>query len=236
MNVAIIPARGGSKRISKKNIKMFYGKPMLAWSIEAAKNSMLFDEIIVSSDDEEIIEIALSHGAKAPFKRPDDISDDYTLTSTVIKHAIQNEYFEKYNLKAVCCIYATAPFLIPEDLKKGLTKFNSENWEYVFSATEYSSSIYRAFKKNENDGVNMVDANNFSKRSQDLEITFHDAAQFYWGSPSAWVDEKNFFTPNSSFIHLPKWRVVDIDTEADLKHAELIAPYIFKKINKDSEV
>lgn len=232
MNVAIIPARGGSKRITKKNIRMFCGKPLIVWSIEAAKDSMLFDEILISSDDDEIIEIALKHGAKAPFKRPENISDDYTLTSTVIKHAIENEYFKQYKLEAVCCIYATAPFLVPDDLKKGLTKLNSQPWDYVFSATEYPSSIYRAFKKNENDGVNMIDPDNFSKRSQDLEVTFHDAAQFYWGSPSAWINEKKFFTPSSSFVPIPKWRVVDIDSKEDLEYAELIAPYVFKKINK----
>ena len=179
---------------------MFCGKPLIVWSIEAAKDSMLFDEIIVSSDDDEIIEIALQHGAKAPFKRPENISDDYTLTSTVIKHAIENEYFKQYNLDAVCCIYATAPFLVPDDLKKGLLNLIVNTGIMFFLQQNILLQYIELSKKNENDGVNMIDLDNFSKRSQDLEVTFHDAAQFYWGSPSAWINEKVFYSNSSSFV------------------------------------
>jgi pseudaminic acid cytidylyltransferase len=232
MRIAIIPARGGSKRIKKKNIKTFHGLPMIAWPIQAAIDSKIFDKIIVSTDDEEIANIAKIYGVEIPFIRPEEISDDYTITSTVIKHALDNIGLNKEDIESVCCIYATSPFITSKDIQAGLVKLESGNWDYVFSATEYSSSIFRAFKILENDGIEMFDSKNFLKRSQDLPEAYHDAAQFYWAPASSWTEEKAIFTPKSSPILLPHWRVQDIDTENDWINAELLAPLIYKKIEE----
>ena len=231
MKIAIIPARAGSKRIKKKNIKFFHGKPMIAWSIQAAIDSKVFDKVIVSTDHKDIAKIAREYGAETPFLRPEEISDDFTVTSTVIKHAINNINLKKEDIESVCCIYATSPFITPEDIKNGLIKLERGNWDYVFSATEYPSSIFRAFKILENNSIEMFDPNNFLKRSQDLPNAYHDAAQFYWAPPISWENEKPIFTKNSSPILLPRWRVQDIDTESDWINAELIASSIYQKIN-----
>jgi pseudaminic acid cytidylyltransferase len=229
MKIAVIPARGGSKRIPRKNIKEFFGKPMLAWSIEAAISSNLFDQIIVSTDDQEIAKVAESLGANVPFIRPGKISDDFATTTDVIGHAVEWMIEENYSVEAVCCIYATAPFMRFSDLQESYKIFNSGNWEYVFTATDFAAPIFRSFKKNQENGLEMFYPQFFDTRSQDLPEAFHDAGQFYWGKPSAWLDGKRIFDQHSTPLMIPRYRVQDIDTDEDWIRAELMAKSMLKK-------
>jgi pseudaminic acid cytidylyltransferase len=222
MNICIIPARGGSKRIPRKNIKEFCGKPMIAYSIECALASNIFDEIVVSTDDEEIAEVAKTYGATVPFMRPAELANDHAGTIPVIAHALQ--WFEASGLtpSAVCCIYATAPFIQLDDLKQGLATLESGPWEYVFSATSFGFPIFRSFKRYDDGSVEMFFQEYFETRSQDLPEAFHDAGQFYWGRPSAWSGNKRFFDRSSNVVMLPRWRVQDIDCAEDWKRAEVL--------------
>lgn len=226
MRVAVIPARGGSKRIPRKNIMPFAGKPMIAYSIEAARNTRLFGRIIVSTDDNEIAEIAKQYGAEVPFVRPVELSDDHTGTTEVIAHATRHLQGEGEELSAVCCIYATAPFIQAGDLIKGNDILQSDEWQYVFSATTFGFPIFRAFKQMPDSGIEMFFPEHFSTRSQDLPLAFHDAGQFYWGKPSAWIEGKRIFDHHSKPVEIPRWRVQDIDTPDDLARAEILAPLI----------
>lgn len=226
MKIAIIPARGGSKRIPRKNIKSFCGKPMIAWSIEAAKASGLFDHIIVSTDDEEIAEVAKGWGAEVPFTRPANLSDDHSTTTAVISHATRWSIGEGWPIAAVCCIYATAPFIHVKDIRQGWDLLQSDDWAYTFAATDYASTIFRAFKRSAAGGAEMIFPDHFNTRSQDLEVALHDAAQFYWGRPSAWTEGKRIFDQHSAPVVIPRWRVQDIDNSADWERAELMARLI----------
>lgn len=225
MQLAVIPARGGSKRIPRKNIKIFHGKPMIAWSILSAVNSGCFDDIWISTDDEEIAKIALEYGAKVPFIRPAHLADDFATTADVMAHAI--EEYEKLNHilpDYVCCLYATAPFVMKDDLVKGFEKIkNDSNLNYVFSATTFPFPIQRAIKLNPQNTVEMFNPQFFNTRSQDLEEVWHDAGQFYWGKAQAWLNKEVVFSSQSGIIELPRYRVQDIDTEEDLQRAELMA-------------
>ena len=226
MNIAVIPARGGSKRIPRKNIKEFFGKPMIAWSIEAAKESKLFDHIIVSTDDAEIAEVARQWGAEVPFMRPAELADDYAGTTEVIAHATQWALDQGFDVDAVCCIYATAPFVQVKDLKQGLEALNSGGWAYSFTVTDYASPIFRSFKQTAAGGIEMFFPEHFSTRSQDLPTALHDAGQFYWGRPSAWLRGKRIFDQDSIPVVIPRWVVQDIDTQDDWERAEILAPII----------
>lgn len=220
MKVAIIPARGGSKRIFRKNIKEFCGKPMIAWSIEAAKFSGCFDEIIVSTDDAEIADVAKEWGASVPFMRPAELADDYTGTLPVMRHAV--EWLCKHDkpVAYACCLYATAPFVSPRDLQKGWELIQQEDSSYAFSVTSYAFPIQRAIKITENGRVAMFNPEHFNTRSQDLEEVWHDAGQFYWGTAQAWREEKMVFGEDSVPVKLPRHRVQDIDTLEDWTRAE----------------
>lgn len=220
MRLAVIPARGGSKRIPRKNIKEFGGKPMIAWSIEAAKSSGCFDSIIVSTDDPEIAEIANKYGAETPFIRPKELSDDYTGTIPVIAHAVREQIRSGKKIETACCIYATAPFLTTTDLQQGHKLLIKNNCDYAFSVTKYSFPIQRAVKIGSDGRVKMFYPEHFNTRSQDLEEAYHDAGQFYWGTINAWLEEKPFFSANSFPVILPNHRVQDIDTLEDWKRAE----------------
>jgi len=222
MNIAIIPARGGSKRIPRKNIKAFHGKPMIAYSIKAAVKSQCFDKIIVSTDDAEIAEVAIKHGAEVPFMRPADISDDYATTLDVIKHAIEFTESQGWAVKNVCCIYATAPFLIPEYIQKGLSELKSAEIDYAFSATSFPFPIQRALKLNDKQCVEMFQPEHLNTRSQDLEEAYHDAGQFYWGTAKAFITKKAIFGTRSKAVLLPRKRVQDIDTPEDWELAEAL--------------
>lgn len=222
MKVAIIPARGGSKRIPRKNIKPFFGKPMIAWSIEAAIKSQCFDRIIVSTDDAEIAEVARQYGAEVPFMRPEELANDYAGTIPVIKHAVEWLALQGETPQYACCIYATAPFIKVEDIVKGLVLLQKNHCDYAFSVTSYAAPIQRAFKITADDRLEMFNPENFNKRSQDLEPAFHDAAQFYWGTSEAWLNEKSLYAKGSVPVELPRYRVQDIDTPEDWQRAELL--------------
>ena len=223
MRLAIIPARGGSKRIPRKNIKEFCGKPMIAYSIEAAQKSGCFDKIIVSTDDEEIAALARTLGAEVPFMRPKELSDDHTATIPVIAHAIRETcHKELSQLDAICCIYATAPFVQAMFIKEAYEKLKLTKASYAFSATSFPFPIQRAIRLTKEDRVEMFSPENFNMRSQDLEESYHDAGQFYWGTPEAWLEGKIIFAPHSTTILLPRHLVQDIDTPEDLMRAEFM--------------
>lgn len=222
MRLAVIPARGGSKRIPRKNVKVFCGKPMIAWSIEAARQSGCFDEVVVSTDDHEIAEVAKQYGASAPFMRPASLADDFTGTTPVVRHA--TEWFQRRGIapSEVCCIYATAPFLQVDDLRRGLDLLLANNCSYAFSVTSYPFPIQRAIRITEQGRVEMLHPEHFNTRSQDLEEAWHDAAQFYWGRTEAWVAERVIFSRESVPVVLPRHRVQDIDTPEDWSRAEVM--------------
>lgn len=222
MKLAVIPARGGSKRIPRKNIKLFNGKPMIAWSIEAAKSSGLFERIIVSTDDVEIAEVAKQWGAEVPFMRPEDLSNDHAGTTPVIAHASQWAIGQGLDIEAVCCIYATAPFVQVDDLKRGWEALNSGDWDYAFTVTDFAAPIFRAFRETEAGGIEMFYPEHFATRSQDLPVALHDAGQFYWGRPAAWIEGKRIFDQRSKPVVIPRWRVQDIDTAEDWMRAEIM--------------
>lgn len=222
MRVAIIPARVGSKRIPRKNIRDFCGKPIIAWSIEAAHNSDCFDAVIVSTDDEGIAEVAREWGAAVPFMRPAALSDDQTGTIPVVRHAIEWYAEQGQAPELACCIYATAPFVTPADIQLGLEVLSNSDSDYAFSVTSYAFPIQRAIRITDTGNVEMFDPEHFNSRSQDLEEAYHDAGQFYWGRSAAWLAEKPIFTHKTSPVLLPRHRVQDIDTQEDWTRAELM--------------
>lgn len=222
MNLAVIPARGGSKRIARKNIKLFCGKPMLAWSIEATKNSGCFDAIVVSTDDEEIAEVARKYGASVPFLRPAELSDDITGTSPVVRHAIDALAAQGHEFDKVACIYATAPFLSADSLKDAMRLLERDAPSYVFSVTSFPYPIQRALRLNEQRRAEMFSPEHGLTRSQDLEEAFHDAGQFYLGSSHSWLAKKGMFNSAAFAYVLPRYRVQDIDTQEDWIRAEFM--------------
>lgn len=229
MRLAVIPARGGSKRIPRKNIKPFFGKPMIAWSIEAALQSACFDLVIVSTDDNEITEVARKVGATVPFLRPAELSNDYAGTIPVIRHAI--EWFDRQGQPPtqVCCLYATAPFVRAEDIRLGLTVLEETGSDFAFTVTGYPYPIQRAVRITAANRIEMFDATQFNTRSQDLEEAYHDAGQFYWGRAQAWKEERVIFGSGSAPICLPRHRVQDIDTPEDWRTAEQMFEAMLKQ-------
>lgn len=218
--VCIIPARGGSKRIKRKNLKDFCGKPILSYSIQNAQKSGIFDTIIVSSDEEEILELARNLGART-LKRPEDLSNDYAGTREVILHAI-NSLAQSQTMKDlwVCCLYATAPLLDYHTLQNAFEMAKQEAQEcYCFGAVEYDYSPYRAFSIQKGKNA-MLFKDCFTKRSQDLEKVYHDAGQFYFAKAEVWLSRENIFEDSLSLL-LPPSRVQDIDTLEDWELAEL---------------
>ncbi len=229
MKLAVIPARGGSKRIPRKNIRPFAGQPMISWSIRAAIKSQCFDRIIVSTDDEEIAQVARDHGAEVPFLRPLELSDDYTATVPVIAHAVHWQNTHASAATEVCCIYATAPFLRAEDLQQGLQTLRETDASYAFSVTKYVFPIQRAIRITAEQRVEMFDPVHAVTRSQDLEEAWHDAGQFYWGRAERWLAQDDLFGPRSAPVPLPPYRVQDIDTPDDWDRAE----WMFHAMNRD---
>jgi pseudaminic acid cytidylyltransferase len=230
MNIAVIPARGGSKRIPRKNIKEFNGKPMISWPIKMALSSGLFDHVIVSTDDKEIAVISTKHGAETPFIRPPELSDDFCNTEEVIAHAISWMQSEKWEVDLICCIYPTSIFFNEAELKKGYEAIKNGDWTYAFSVTDFEYPIFRSFKEHPDGGVEMFYPENFEKRSQDLPEALHDAGQFYWGNPEAWIKNLNLFGRHSFPVKLPRWRVQDIDTKDDWKRAEFLFNFINSRL------
>ena len=222
MNIAIIPARGGSKRIPGKNIKLFAGKPLIAYSIDAAKASGLFDKIIISTDSEEVAEVAIAFGADVPFIRPQSLSNDMVGTRPVTNHGIRFCIEKFYQPEFCCCIYATAPFLQAKYLQQGLDSLKQHrNKSFAFSVTSFPFPVQRALIKSEA-GVSPMFPESISKRSQDLEEAYHDAGQFYWGRTDDYLSNQKIFSHHSLPVVLPRHLVQDIDTPEDWLRAELM--------------
>ena len=219
-SIAIIPARGGSKRIPRKNVVDFAGKPMITHSIKAALDTGLFARVIVSTDDEEIAEVARRNGADVPFVRPAALADDHTGTTAVIAHALGELRARGAQFDYACCIYATAPFLRPSDLADGFRKIHAGAWQYVFSAGKAHFPVYRSFTQDPDRGLAMLFPEHWLTRSQDLPDVYYDAGQFYWGRVEAWLARKVLFASWSSVVVLPYERVHDIDTLDDLARAQ----------------
>jgi pseudaminic acid cytidylyltransferase len=221
MNIAIIPARGGSKRIPRKNIKEFCGKPMIAYAITAAKESGLFEHIVVSTDDEEIAQIATTWGAETPFVRPVELANDYTATVPVIVHAIEDCRNLGWKFNQVCCIYPGVPFIQIDDLLGALARLNNSDADYCFPVAEYPSAIQRALKLLSNGRTKPFYPEFEITRTQDLELAYYDAGQFYWGKTEAWLTNPKIHC-NGLGYPISNWRVVDIDTPEDWQRAELV--------------
>ena len=223
MKIAVIPARGGSKRIPRKNIKSFCGKPIIAYSIDAALNSGVFDQVVVTTDDPEIAEVARKAGAQVPFMRPKELSDDYTPTVPVVRHAIDWMTTNRRKVSVVCCIYSTAPFISADDIRQAYLKLLNENVTgYVFTATSFPFPIQRAFRIKADGYCEMFHPEHYNTRSQDLEHAYQDAGQFYWGPAESYLSNKQFFANDSKPYVIPRYRVQDIDTIQDWTRAEIM--------------
>ncbi len=220
-SICIIPARGGSKRIPRKNIKEFFGKPLIAYSIEVALESKLFDKVLVSTDDEEIAEVARKYGAQVPFLRPKELSDDFTVTKDVIDHALNylKEKGETYDY--LCTLYATAPLLQSKYLIEGYEKLKNSDAVNVFSATSMPFPIQRTFKLTKDGRCEMFTPEHYLTRSQDLEEAYQDAGQFYWTKLHE-NSKEIMFGKDSIPIILPRYLVQDIDTLEDWQRAEFM--------------
>lgn len=221
MRLAVIPARGGSKRIPRKNIRLFAGKPMIGYAIEAAKASGLFSHIVVSTDDQEIAAISSTMGAETPFVRPPELADDHTPTVPVVAHAIEACRAMGWPVQQVCCIYPGVPLMQGEDLVTALGLLDQGGADYVFPVTPFPSPIQRALRRDANGVTRPFHPEYAATRTQDLEPAYHDAGQFYWGRSEAWLSGLNIHTHGKTII-LPEWRVVDIDTPADWLRAEAL--------------
>lgn len=218
-NVAIIPARGGSKRIPRKNLKPFDGVPMIARSIRTALDSGLFEQVVVSTDDEEIAELAQAHGAQVPFLRPAELADDFTGTAAVIVHALQQLPHFDY----ACCVYATAPLLQARFLRQGLELLEQHpDKSFAFSVTDFGFPVQRALTLDGQGALTALYPEFRNTRSQDLPAAFQDAGQFYWGRSEAWLRGEVLYSPASLPVILPRHLVQDIDTAEDWKRAEYL--------------
>ena len=220
MKVAIIPSRGGSKRIPRKNIKLFHGKPIIAYSIEAALNSGLFNDVIVSTDDEEIAEIAIKYGAKVPFYRSKKNSDDFATTFDVLEEVYQYYLKKGETINTIFCIYPCAAFTTEEKLTLSYKLFNENNFDSLIPIIEYSFPIQKALKIEKNN-VAYSNPEFALKRSQDLEKRYHDAGQFYWMDAQTIMNKKTVLTENTGFYIISDLEAHDIDTVLDWKLAEL---------------
>lgn len=228
MNVAVIPARGGSKRIPRKNVRAFAGKPMIAWSIEAARASGCFERIVVSTDDDEIADVALRHGAEVPFRRPPELANDHATTLAVIAHAVDWLGAHGVAPEGACCLYATAPLVDPADLRRGLELLGANAVDYVFTCTTYEFAVQRALRRGPDGLVQMVQPEHENTRSQDLPELFHDAGQFYWGTGAAWSARRPIYGRALPLL-VPRHRVQDIDTPEDWARAELLHRLLTEK-------
>lgn len=223
MNVAVIPARGGSKRIPGKNCKLFAGKPMIAWPIEAAKASGVFEQILVSTDSDEIAEAARQYGAEVPFRRPAELSDDLTPTAPVLFHAIEWLCANGPEPEYFCCIYPTSPFIAADDLTRGLEILKQSGAPGAQSVTTFAFPILRAFREEPDGSLAFNWPEHEMTRSQDLPEFFHDAGQFYWLNVREFRRQKRLLMPGARPVLLPRKRVQDLDTPEDWEAAELMA-------------
>jgi pseudaminic acid cytidylyltransferase len=223
---AVIPARGGSKRIPRKNVRLFHGIPAIARSIETAKNSGCFDRVVVSTDDQEIAIIAENSGAEVPFIRPAKLADDFSTTQAVVSHAIEALGLLNESNSPVCCIYPVTPLLKCSSIKKGLELLQTRTFDFVASVMDYDYPPQRAlhFKSAH---VQMMQAEQITARTQDLDEVVHDAGQFYWGWPAAWVNKIPIFQAHTGAIKLHRTEAVDVDTEADWVWCEALFEHQF---------
>ena len=220
MTIAIIPARGGSTRIPRKNIRTFAGKPMVAWPVETALASGLFDRVLVSTDDEEIADIARGAGAEAPFVRPAELSDDFCGTLEVVAHAVAWAIDQGWSFTTACCLYATAAFTTADDLRAARDLQQQGEWDYVFAAGRFERPVQRAIGRGDDGAIRLLFPEHALTRTQDLPPAFFDAGQFYWGPAAAWGEQRPILGNRTSFIELPPSRAIDIDTEDDWAIAE----------------
>lgn len=230
MKVAVIPARGGSKRIPRKNVRAFNGIPMIARAARTALRSGLFDQVLVSTDDHEIAQAAASVGAQVPFMRPAALSDDLTPTVPVVAHAVQFLVEQGKKPSHACCIYPCTPLLSAHDMAGALALALAQDADFVYPVTEYAHPIQRAMRRLSSGQMQFLQPQHELTRTQDLEQHFHDAGQFYWGKAQAWLAHMRMHS-NGLGYPIPHWRVVDIDTEEDWKRAELL----YQALNPDEE-
>lgn len=222
MKVAIIPARGGSKRIPRKNIKLFAGKPMISRSIELALSAGIFDRVIVSTDDDEIADVALEAGAEVPFRRPTELADDHATTVPVIAHAIKEvERISGEVISLACCIYPCAPFLTCEDIVNALRLLESSAVPFAYPVAEYPHPVQRAMFRSGDGTMSFMVPEAELTRTQDLPKAYHDCGQFYWGRREAWLRHGRMHSEGVGYV-VPGWRIVDIDTPDDWARAELM--------------
>jgi pseudaminic acid cytidylyltransferase len=220
-SIAVIPARAGSKRVPGKNIRPFQGRPMIAFAIKTAVESKIFERVIVSTDSNEIAEVAKKEGAEVPFLRPSEISGDHTTTAEVLKHALI-EIGADAKYKFACCIYPAVPFLMISDVKAGLELLHTKDAKSTLAISEFGSSVWRAFEEFSDHKLKMIWPEHSVVRTQDLPSAFHDAGQFYWVQVEEFLKKPQFFTNKTYGIKIPKWRSHDIDTKDDWERAEVI--------------
>ena len=218
MNIAIIPARGGSKRIPRKNVRPFCGRPIIAWPIATALASGLFDHVLVSTEDPEIADVARQAGAEVPFVRPAELADDHSVTTDVIVHALSAIEAGR-SVEAACCIYPTAAFVTPETLAEA-NRLLSPDCDFAFAAVRYAHPPQRGFVRAPDGSPKLLQPEHHATRTQDLPPVFHDAGQFYWGTREAWIERRPFFGARTRFVELPPWRAYDIDRSEDWAMAE----------------
>ena len=229
MNIAIIPARFGSKRLPKKNIKNFHGKPIISYSIKAAKRTKIFDKILVSTDSLKIKKIAEKFGAEVPFLRPAKISDDKSHFNKAIIDTLKKLKKKRYNeTRNVCCIYPTSPLINYKDLIKGF-KMLKNSKSYVFSACKYISPPQRSFYFS-NKKLKQLIVNSYGKRSQDLKDIYHDAGQFYWGRENTWLNENIIFNKKSKIVEIDYLNYMDINYLKDFKLAKKLYKLTFPRV------
>lgn len=219
-SIAIIPARGGSKRIPRKNIRVFHGKPMIVWSIQAALESNVFDKVIVSTDDDEVASIAQAAGALVPFQRPRELSGDHAATMPVVAHAIGWWQENCGPLDFGCCVYATAPFLRPASLVESIRMLRTTDAEFVLSVGQFRYPVQRSLRLDGLGKLNFAEPENAFKRSQDLETRYHDAGQFFAGRVEALMTHESVLFGQCLPLIVPEDEVIDIDNDQDWRLAE----------------
>lgn len=230
MNLCVIPARGGSKRIPRKNIRDFCGKPMIAYAIQVAQDCNLFDRVVVSTEDEEIATTAKDLGGEVPFVRPAALADDFTGTNEVVAHAIQACERLGGAFDLVCCIYPGTPFLLKQDVQEALQLLNkSPTALYSFPVAEFPSMIQRGLRRKNSGLLEPFYPAYEEVRTQDLEQAFYDAGQFYWGHRSSWLNNPRIHSSGVGLV-IPKWRAIDFDTPQDWERAERM----FSAMNSES--
>jgi pseudaminic acid cytidylyltransferase len=218
---AVIPARGGSKRLPRKNIRLMSGRPLIEWAIDLAIESALFDEVVVSTDDPQIAEIALSVGASVPFERPAELSNDTASTGSVVAHAVSEMQGRGFAGEFVCCIYPASIFVSASDLADARGLLENSDRDYAATLVRYQHPIQRALDMDSEHRVTAVDPLGAARRTQDLEPRWHDAGQFYWGRTRAWLNQIPVL-PNAVGYELNASEVQDIDDEVDWDRAQSI--------------